>query len=143
MNLHPHPTTYTSEHFTLYVKRQPSNPTLAICISAEATTLAEMDHVPLRREDINTVQGFLCPPNNLLFIAIALSATRFMNTRAKNKSKHPGIPDMTPAQLASAGLSSTPAACSRKPTKDQQIAALKDELRTIRELISNVSRSTI
>ena len=65
-----------------------------------------------------------------------------MNTRKKNKSRHPGIPDMTPSQLASAGLSrvqNTRRASAKKPTKDQQIATLQDELRAVRELISNVS----
>jgi len=62
-----------------------------------------------------------------------------MDTRKKNKSTHPGIPDMTLSQLTSAGLARTPAPCRKKATKDQQIAALQDELRSIRELISNVT----
>ena len=54
-----------------------------------------------------------------------------MVTRKKNQSTHPGIPDMTPSQLASAGLFHVPGArlpSQKKPTKDQQIAALKAEL---------------
>ena len=83
---------------------------------------------------------------HLLFIAPQLSATLSlfsMNTRKKNRSAHPGIPDMTRSQLSAAGLSrtsKTPSTSSKKPTKDQQIAALKDELRAIRELVSIVSR---
>jgi hypothetical protein len=105
------------------------------------TTSTDMDHVSSHREHINIIQAFLCYPSNLLFIVISLSATPFMNTRKKNKSKHPGIPDMTPSQLSSSGLSRVPPANSKKgPTKDQQIAALKDQLKSLRELISNVSR---
>lgn len=102
----------------------------------------EMDHVSSHRGHINTFQDFSYRLNNLLFIIIiSLSASLSMNTRKKNKSKHPGVPDMTPSQLLSAGLSSTLATRRKKPTKDQQIAALKDELRAVRELISNVSNS--
>jgi len=46
---------------------------------------------------------------------------------------------MTPLQLLSAGLSHTPNAhrpSAKKLTKDQQIAALKDELHTAQELMS-------
>ena len=89
--------------------------------------------------------GIFVSPSNLLFIIVSLSTTPFMkpNTRKKNKSTHPGIPNMTPSQLSSAGLSHTPATRHKKQTKDQQIAALKDELRTVRELISNVTRFTL
>ena len=48
---------------------------------------------------------------------------------------------MTPSQLSSAGLSRGPNARrlpNKKLTKDQQIAALKDELRVTQELISSV-----
>lgn len=62
-----------------------------------------------------------------------------MNTRRKNKSAHPGIPDMTPSQLSSAGLSRTPAAGGKKLTKNAQIVALQDEVRSLRELISSVT----
>jgi hypothetical protein len=68
-----------------------------------------------------------------------------MNTRRKNKSAHPRVPDMTPSQLLSASLSRTPNTrrpSSKKLTKDQQIAALKDELRATQELISGVSPLT-
>ena len=63
-------------------------------------------------------------------------------TRAKNKSANPGAPDMTRSQLVSASLSH--AVNPRRPpnkklTKDQEIAALKDELRAAQELLSNVS----
>ena len=55
------------------------------------------------------------------------------STRSKNKTSHPGAPDMTPSQLASAGLP--------RPTKPaklsmaKEIAALKAELRAAQEVI--------
>jgi len=64
-----------------------------------------------------------------------------MITRKKNKSAHPGIPDMTPSQRASAGLSHARGvrrSSNKKQTKDQQISALKDEAQELRELISSV-----
>jgi len=64
-----------------------------------------------------------------------------MNTRKKNKSARPGVPDMTRSQLALAGLS-TPRSSNKKPTKTQEIAALKDELQAFRELVSNMARFT-
>ena len=88
------------------------------------------------------------PQYRLLFIALQLSATLSllsMNTRRKNKSAHPGIPDMTPSQLLLAGLSrtvNTRRLPGKKPTKDQQIAALKEELRAAQELMSSVSPPT-
>jgi hypothetical protein len=42
---------------------------------------------------------------------------------------------MTPSQLSSAGLSRAPLRRPKKLTKDQQIAALKDELRAAREQV--------
>ena len=64
-----------------------------------------------------------------------------MNTRKKNKTTHPGIPDMTPSQFTSAGLPppKTARRSSKKLTKDQQIAALKDQLCTTQELVLSVS----
>ena len=89
----------------------------------------------------------------LLFITLQLSATPLilsMNTHRKNKTAHPGVPDMTPSQLLSARLSRTPKMTpntrrpsSKKLTKDQQIAALKDELRAAQELMSSVSVSSL
>lgn len=108
-------------------------------------TFAEMDHVLFCREGIYTAQVFsVSPHHRFLFIIILLSATRSMKTRQKNKSTNPGAPDMTPSQLRSAGLSHTtnarpPSTTSKKPTKDQQIAALKNELRAAQELISSVN----
>ena len=65
-----------------------------------------------------------------------------MITHRKNKFANPGIPDMTPSQLSSAGLSHASSAhCvsgKKKLTKDQQIVALQDELRTAQELILSV-----
>ena len=63
-----------------------------------------------------------------------------MKTHAKNASKHPAAPDMTPAQLAAAGIPQ-PKHPQRKPTKDQRIAALEEDLRMARELLQMVSRS--
>lgn len=104
----------------------------------------ETDHV-CHVEHINTAQIFLeLPQHPLIFIVLALSVTLSippMNTRQKNKSAHPGIPDMTASQLALAGLPHTTnkrRSSNKKPTKDQQITALQDELRAIRELISSV-----
>lgn len=82
---------------------------------------------------------------HLLFNTFSLSvtpSTPSMNTCRKNKSAHPGIPDMTPSQLASAGLSRARNAgrpSNKKPTKDQQIATLRNELRAAQELISSVT----
>ena len=74
------------------------------------------------------------------FIDISLSHfTSLMKTRGKNKTKHPGIPDMTPSQLSATGLSRTPATRQKKQTKNQEIASLKDELCSLQELISSVS----
>jgi hypothetical protein len=98
-----------------------------------------MDNTPPNRGHINTIQLFsVLPQHHLLFIDISLSATPFMNTRRKNKLAHPGRPDMTPSQLSSAGLP-----VRRRPkklTKDQQIAALKDELRAAQEQVRNLFR---
>lgn len=55
-----------------------------------------------------------------------------MNTRKKNKSAHPVIPDMSSSQLLAAGLhrtSGTRSPSTKKLTKDQQIAALREEIR--------------
>lgn len=68
-----------------------------------------------------------------------------MITRKKNKSAHPGKPDMTPSQLTVAGLRRTSDShrpSTKKLTKDQQIAALRDELRVAQEAISSVSLFT-
>ena len=62
-----------------------------------------------------------------------------MNTRAKNKSKHPAAPVMTPAQLAAAGISQPQKRPARKQTKAQQIAALEEDLRVTQELLQVVS----
>ena len=102
----------------------------------------EMDHVLLPSENINMTQvhselSQYCLLSIVLQLLV-LPSTSSMNTCKKNKSAHPGIPDMTPSQLASAGLSHTPKThrlSNKKLTKDQQIAALKDEIQAVRELI--------
>ena len=88
------------------------------------------------------------PQPHPIFITFLLSATRLAvpmaNTRKKNKSVHPGAPDMTPSRLAAAGLSHL--SKTRRPpkqlTKDQRIAALEEELRIAREF-AGVSSSTL
>lgn len=88
-----------------------------------------------RPEDINTAQPCpQLPQYPLIFIYLLLSVALLkppMNTRRKNKTKHPGAPDMTPSQLASAGLPHTPRMrrpLSKKKTKDQQLAAMREEM---------------
>lgn len=76
----------------------------------------------------------LSRPHIFIFVSIALSPsvaplTPSMMTRKKNKSAHPGVPDMTPAQLASANLPRTRTArClpKKRATKDQQKTAFLD-----------------
>ena len=90
-----------------------------------------------------------CGQHSFLFIAVAhsfillspslsLSYLPFMQTRAKNKSKHPPKSVMTPTQLAAAGVFVPRPKPIRKPTKDQLIAALEEDLRVTRELLQTV-----
>lgn len=59
-----------------------------------------------------------------------------MVTRAKNKTTHPAACVMSPAQLAAAGIPAPPLKRSqKKPTKDERIAALEEDLRATRELL--------
>jgi len=83
----------------------------------------------------------LAPSSHLLFLSYPHLLS--MKTCAKNKSKHPAAPVMTPAQLAAAGISQPQKCPRRKQTKDQQIAALEEDLRTTRELLQAVSTSAI
>ena len=106
--------------------------------TSRVTALTDVDHVALYREPISTIHVFSCPSSNLS-VFITIPPSLMPSTRRKNKSTHPGIPDMTLSQLTSAGLSCAPAPRRKKLTKDQQIAALQDELRSIRELIANVT----
>lgn len=65
-----------------------------------------------------------------------------MNTRAKNKSKHPAAPIMTSAQLAAAGIAQPQPKRHRKaPTKNQRIADLEENLRAAEELLQMVRTS--
>jgi hypothetical protein len=83
------------------------------------------------------------PQSRPISIHIPLSSALSMppmNTHLKNKSTNPGAPDMTPAQRAAAGL---PPLKKKAQTKDQQIAALRDELRVAQEMILNVSYSPL
>jgi hypothetical protein len=107
----------------------------------------ETDHVLLPPEHLNTAQFFsVSSQSRLSLIALHLFATLLMpsNTRQKNKSAHPGAPDMTPSQLLSTGLAPPPNArrVPKKLSKDQQIAALKDELRAAQELVLSVAHFT-
>ena len=141
-----HLTTCTSERLHISVSEAFLHGNLC---SIAMTTSTEMDHVPLHRAHKYTPAFFELPQYCLIFITLLLSATlstSSMNTRQKNQSSHPGIPDMTPSQLASAGLShvrnsrrTSNKKSNKKPTKDQQIAELKDQLRAAQDLISNVS----
>lgn len=60
-----------------------------------------------------------------------------LTTRSKNKTTHPGAPDMTPSQRSSAGL--PPAKKPAKLSQAKELAALKAELRAAQEIILNVS----
>jgi hypothetical protein len=91
--------------------------------------------------------GMFCRPHSpLLFITPQLPAALLllsMQTHAKNQDAHPGIPDMTPLQLLTAGHSlasnSGRPLSKKKQTKDQKIAALQDELCAAQDYISMVS----
>jgi len=79
-------------------------------------------------------------PHSFLYLTrpfITILTHSPMNTRAKNKSAHPAAPIMTPAQLSAAGISQ-PKRPRKKQTKDQQIAALKEDLRATQELLQTV-----
>ena len=72
--------------------------------------------------------------NNPLSPLFIITSTLFsifphspMNTRKKNKTVHPAAPDMTPGQLLAAGISKHRK--QKKPTKAQQIATLKHQVR--------------
>lgn len=110
----------------------------------------EMDHVASHQVDKYNPKISSSPQHRLihiLFITLPLLATpsaSMVGTRGKNKSAHPGIPDMTPSQCASAGL--PPAQTTRRApnklrpgkklsVKDQQIADLQEELRIAQETI--------
>jgi len=133
-----YPATYTSERLHIFASQ--TNPYSTM--TTMATT--ETDHVLLRQAYKYSPVSSGLLQYHLIFIRLLLPALPFtvsMITRKKNKSARPGIPDMTPSQLASAGLShaqSTRRPSNKKPTKDQQIEALKSELRAARELISSV-----
>ena len=105
-------------------------------------------------EHINAAQLLSDSPQHFIFIRLILSICLFsihlfkasMKTRHKNKSAHPGVPDMTQSQLTSSGLSGAPNARPplrrKRQTKAQEILALQEELRVTRELmISNVANS--
>ena len=133
-----HPPDYT--HPSLYVLMQDRS-----CSQTAAVSAALKHHCPPTwntfhcTQHINT-DWFLAEflQSHLISIFLLSSAILSMppkNTRAKNQSSHPGAPNMTPLQLALAGI----ARPKKKPTMAQQIAALKDELRVAQETILNVS----
>jgi len=135
-----HPASQTSErlHVSASEAFLHSNP-----CSIAMTISAKMDHVPFYQTHKYGPVFSGLPRYCLIFIALPLSAvlsTPSMVTRKKNKSAHPGLPDMTPSQRASAGLSRAQGARSsnKKLTKDQQISALNDEVQELRELILSV-----
>lgn len=109
-----------------------------------ATMSTETDHAPSYQTPKYDLLFLNLPQRPLIFIPLSIVfspsiLTLSMITRKKNKTAHPGIPDMTPLQLASAGISHprTARRSSKKLTKDQQIAALRDKLRAAEELILN------
>jgi hypothetical protein len=107
-------------------------------------------------QEINTTQQrpFFPHPHPLFILVSALllllplvaplftssSSMPVSTTRSKNKTACPGAPDMTPAQLVSAGLSSAP---KKKKTKAQEIAALQEQLRVAHELLSLVIQFSV
>ena len=115
--------------------------------SIATMTPTKMDHVALHQA-VKYDPAFSLPPQHLpihiLIIALSPSPSATpsvsMNTRRKNKSAHPGIPDMMPLQLASAGLPLVKPT-RPKPTlkklsmKDQKIADLEEELRAAQAII--------
>jgi hypothetical protein len=72
----------------------------------------------------------------------SLLAPSEMTTRRKNKLAHPAACVMTPAQLTAAGIPQ-PKRKQKRPTKDQRIAALEEDLRATRELLQTVRVSTL
>ena len=74
---------------------------------------------------------------------VFLSCSPLMKTRTKNKAQHPGIPDMTPAQLSAADLSRPKRPLPRKKmTKNDRIAALENELFAAKQLVAQVRHMT-
>jgi len=61
-----------------------------------------------------------------------------MKTRTKNQTAHPAVPVMTPAQLSAAGISQSQPKRPKKQTKDQQIAALKEDLHAAQKMLQVV-----
>ena len=74
--------------------------------------------------------------SNFLFLSHFYPSS--MKTRTSNQGKHPAASVMTPTQLAAAGIPA-PLPKKKKPTKDQRIAALEEDLRVTRELLQMVS----
>ena len=67
---------------------------------------------------------------------VTTCARPHMNTRAKNKTAHPAVPITTPARLLATGITKSQSKRPRKKqTKDQQIAALREDLRMAQELL--------
>ena len=127
----------------LYTRCESSNTATIICAPLCDNVHRNGPHSPVLAAHKYSPGIFLFAQYCFLLIALTLSVALLMNTRNKNKSAHPGIPDMTPSQLASANLSRGPNTRRppnmKKPTKDQQIAALKDELRAAQKLTSSVT----
>lgn len=115
--------------------------------SIVTTTTAEMGHVPLHQAykyspGISSISSV----SSLSYLSHSQSAipsvSSMPKTRTKNQSAHPGVPDMTPSQLALAGLSraqNTPQPKKKKGlTGAKKIKALEEELRIAQEIIARV-----
>ena len=99
-----YPATYMSEHLHIFASwTNPYSTTMTM-----ATT--EMVHISLHQVYKYHLVSSGQLQYHLIFICLQLPAIPFtvsMITQKKNKSAHPGIPDMMPSQLTSAGLSHT------------------------------------
>ena len=110
------------------------------------TTFYNTQHINIT---LVLLPGSLQP--RLIFILLPLSAVppiSPMITCFKNKlSSHPGTPDVSHSQLAAAsGLACIAGArfpATKKLTKDQQIVALKEELRVTQELLATAVTSSV
>jgi len=70
-----------------------------------------------------------------VYLSVTILSHSSMKTRAKNQSAHPAVPIMTSAQLSAAGISKSRPKRPKKQTKNQQIAALQEDLRAAQEML--------
>ena len=135
---------YTSHLLSMSMRGRPRGQTAVICASLKLScpptwnTFCPTGHINTHQFLSELLQYRPLSLSIHLLLSAVLSMPS-VTTRQKNKTSHPGAPDMTPSQLASAGIACTKNS-KKAPSKDQQIAALKEELRAAQEAISNVSR---